>query len=96
MKPPCMQCIACQSDWNLKTFKNPCDSNPSQCHSPVVVKCLVVRHQARKLLAGDRMSWAADKAVEKVKTSGRVDRDLDAACKGQRATKHVSETVANV
>jgi hypothetical protein len=42
------------------------------------------------------MNWAAKEAVEKVKTSGRVDRDLDAACKGQRATKHVSETVANV
>jgi hypothetical protein len=42
------------------------------------------------------MSWAAEEAVEKLKTSGLVVRDLDAACEGQRATKHVSKTVANV
>jgi hypothetical protein len=42
------------------------------------------------------MSWAAEEAVKRLKTSGRVDRDLDAACEGQRASKHVSETVANV
>jgi hypothetical protein len=42
------------------------------------------------------MSWAPEEAVKKLKTTGRVDRDLDAACKGQRATKLVLETVANV
>jgi hypothetical protein len=28
IKPPCMHCIACQSV-QVKTFENPCNSNPS-------------------------------------------------------------------